>query len=178
MTLAEPYLICHTHWKTSTHPTACPNNRRCHNEDSNLSCRMTLLSVLQRTLGKKIPTTKSCRLVQLNHLCWARHPTSLDITGAMCGPKRTEPFIALMEIEEVAPAVILGQIYQVSNLKHLDRLCYLGDLTPYSLQHLRFCRALSFDAWHKFQCRWLDSFATTENHRTQRSINAKSSPLV
>ena len=32
---------------------------------------MTLLSVLQRTLGKKIPTTKSCRLVQLNHLCWA-----------------------------------------------------------------------------------------------------------
>lgn len=67
-------MICHTHLKTLMHPIACPSNRHCHNEDSNLSCRMTLLSVLQRTLGKKIPTTKSCRLVQLNHLCWgAQH---------------------------------------------------------------------------------------------------------
>lgn len=42
---------------------------------------MTLLSVLQRTLGKKIPTTKSCRLVQLNHLCWAPNITGENGTN-------------------------------------------------------------------------------------------------
>lgn len=74
-------------------------------------------------------------------------PTSRDITGAMCGPKRTEPFIALMEIEEAAQEATRALICPGLNSKRLGLLLCSVLLVPFNLHLCVFCHALKLNTW-------------------------------
>ena len=90
-------------------------------------------------------------------------PTSRDITGAMCGPKRTEPFIALMEIEEAAQEATRTLICPGLNSKRLGLLLCSVLLVPFNLHLCVFCHALKLNTWQKVYGLWLYCFALSIN---------------